>query len=71
MPEKIALEEIAKQNPQIDLAQLQESLELSEALQKEGVSGAGYGIASPHERQRARVHRGQADRRIINLKKMG
>ena len=55
MPEKAELEEIIRNNPQVDAQQLSENGRLAEELQAYGAMGRGYGLVSPFARKRVQV----------------
>lgn len=68
MPQKIELDEIAKTNPQIDLAKLREGIELNEKLKTIGLPARGYEIAPPFARKRAEVVEPSEDLQMVNLR---
>jgi hypothetical protein len=49
-----SVEEIAKNNPEVDVGQLRKAQELLKELRREGVDGPEYGIVSPYERRPSR-----------------
>ena len=57
MPKKPKIEDLLRNNPQIDRQQLQASMELLEELKRRGVSNRGYQLATPFEGKQAQpVH---------------
>ena len=67
MPERISIEEIARDNPHLDIAKIKESCD---ARKDRRIEGRGYNLAPPTERRRAVVGypAGQDDPRTIRLR---
>jgi hypothetical protein len=55
MPEELDLKKILKDNPQVDVRQLQEGIELAEELREAGMPARGYRLPPPFARKRAEV----------------
>lgn len=51
MAKEVDVEEVAKRNPPVDVAQLREAQALMEDLRKHGLNKPGYNLTSPYETQ--------------------
>jgi hypothetical protein len=68
MPKTLNLDEILKNNPQVDPEQLDQSVELFEELRNQGVSRRAYELVPPFAGRRVRVaDRSSEDPRTIHL----
>lgn len=67
MPKKIDIEDILKQNPQVDPSKLKEGIELSEKLKEMGFTRKGYDLATPEERRKAHAIQPSSTRHAVQL----
>ena len=65
----VDVHEIAKNNPQVDMEELQRGQELSRRLRAAGLKKTGYGLATPDERRRATVVDSKANRNKVHLRR--
>jgi len=67
MPEPINIEEIARENPHLNIAKIKESCE---ARKDRKIESRGYNLAPPTERRRAIIGHpsGQDDPRTVRLR---
>lgn len=63
-PKVPSVEDLARNNPKIDSAQVREVQALLDLLKQEGVPRRSYGIASPHERRSGTVRIERASSRM-------
>lgn len=68
MPQKILLDEIIKNNPQVDPKQLEKGINLGKELSKAGLTRRRYSLVPPFSKKRVRiVDNSYEDSRTIHL----
>ena len=63
----IDIEQLMKNNPHLDLKELEAGQKLGKELDRAGLTGPGYDPATPVERHKARVISFDPDVRTVNL----
>ena len=70
MPQKISLDEIIKNNPQIDPKQLEEGINLWKELGQAGLVRRRYSLVPPFSKKRVRIaDNSYEDSRTIHLRR--
>ena len=67
--QEIDIQEVMKNNPQVDTDELRKGQELSRRLREGGLKRAAYGLATPDERRRAIVIDSKGNRNKVHLRR--